>query len=151
MRRIVLVAVSHCIGLAAFCQSPANAPGPAQNPFNSSSSPQSMFTFGGGQPWQGAPFKIPSCNASKSNTKQEAARPGTSRIFQAPCMDPQIFALNAQNSLQAPALPGRKWPQAKSIPIPTEWPNAKFEPIPTEWPNLKMLPVKKPAASDPAK
>ena len=100
-----------------------------------------MFTFGGGQPPQSIPFKVPSCDGLTADPKQQKASPDRAQFFRAPCMDPQIFALNAQNNLQAPALPGGKWPHAKSIPIPTEWPNAKFEPIPTDWRNLKLLPI----------
>ena len=113
MRRIVLLAVSQCIGLTAFCQSPANAPGPALNPFDSSSSPQSLFSFGGGQAWQSAPLKVPSCNGSKVDPKEQKPESDPSHAFHPPCLDSRIFTLNALNNLEPPALPGAKWPHAK--------------------------------------
>ena len=141
MRSIVLIAVSQFIGLAGFCQAPASPSGAGWSPFASSALPESVLTSDGGQGWQAVPFKAPRCEASKANPEQRKGEPNPNPLFHPPCLDPQIFALNAQNRMEAPPLPGGKWNHAKAIPIPTQWPNAKFEPIPTQWPDLKVVPL----------
>ena len=139
MRRMVLFAVSQCIGLTAFCQSPAMLASPSQSGDNQSQAAQGLFEFKPGQFAWNTSAKSPSCNTAQRAA--EAAAPGDSHHFRAPCLDPQIFAMSAENRMQALPLAGGKWAHAKGIPIPTQWPNAKFEPIPTEWPNLKLLPI----------
>ena len=135
----MLLAVSQCIGLTAFCQTPSMLASPSQSGDNQSQADQGLFEFKPGQVAWNTTAKSPSCNTPQSPA--EATAPGYSRVFKAPCLDPQIFAMNAENRMTAPPMPGGKWPRAKAIPIPTEWPNAKFEPIPTEWPNLKVVPI----------
>lgn len=146
MRRIVLLIVSQCIGLTAFCQSPATLSAPPQIGDNQPPTAQGLFEFKPGQFAQNTTVKIPSCNTPQTSLAQPAA-PANSDLSNVPCLDPQIFTLSAQNNLQAPPLPGGRRPHAKSIPIPTQWPNAKFEPIPTDWPNLKLVPLAGQSAS----
>ena len=137
MRRIVLLAVWQCMGLTAFCQAPVNGSAPVQSLFDSTLSPTA----------HGMRFETPLCDNRRADRNQPETQSNPSPILNAPCLDPRVFSLHAQNNLHAPPLPGGKWPHAKSIPIPTQWPDAKFEPIPTDWPKLKMLLIAKPEAT----
>jgi hypothetical protein len=145
MRRIALLAISQCFGIIAFCQSPAPTSETPKIPVTNPASGAQMFVWNGGQFAQTFPSsKLPKprpCDTPNTNQPQSPSRPDVNQLLQAPCMNPQIFALTAQNNLQTPPMPHTPWPLAKAIPIPTQWPNAKVEPIPTTWPDLKLLPL----------
>ena len=141
MRRIALFAVSQCFSIIiALGQAPAVLSGTAQTP-------QPPFNLKSGQFAQNFPSnKILEihCDSPDTNRTQTTSHPDVNQFFRAPCMNPQLFALNAQNYMLLPMPPHSKRPRAKSIPIPTQWPDAKPEPIPTTWPNLKLLPLAEP-------
>lgn len=139
MKLIVLLAVSQCFGLPALCQSPATLGTTSHPGENQPPTAQGLFELQPGVFSWNTSVKSPSCNTPE--TAALPAAPGDRQVLKGPCLDPQILAMSAQNNMQAPPLPGGKWPRAKSIPIPTQWPNAKFERIPTEWPNLKLMPI----------
>jgi len=137
MRRIALLAVSQCFGIIAFCQSPAILSGTAQTP-------QPLFNLNSGQFAQNFPSnKLLElhCDSPDTRRTRSTSLPDVNQPFHVPCMNPQLFALNAEDYMQLPTPPHSPWPQARSIPIPTQWPGAKPEPIPTTWPNLKLLPL----------
>ena len=143
MKRIALLAVSQCFGVIAFCQSPAI---PSEAPqFQPTSPAAQMFVWNTGQFAQTFPssklLKPRSCDTADTKQAQTPSQADANHLLQIPCMNAQILALNAQNSLQPLLTPQTPWPRAKSIPIPTQWPNAKPEPIPTTWPDLKLLPL----------
>src|SRR4051794_28695944 len=139
MRRSALIALSQFIATIAFCQTPMSPSSGLQSlPDESFLQPQ--FSFNSGQLDQGSPSsKLP----KSSYFDRDETRGQTTTLFevnhefQIPPMNLQLFALNAQNSLQIPPPVHGRGPRPKSIPIPTEWPNAKPEPIPTTWANLK--------------
>jgi len=145
MRRIALLAFSQCFCIAVFCQSPEAPSEATQIPATNPMSGAQMFVWNGGQFAQTFPsgklLKPRSCDTPDTNQPQPPSRPDVNQLLQIPCMNPQIFALTAQNNLQTAPMPRTLWPHAKSIPIPTQWPNAKVEPIPTTWPDLKLLPL----------
>ena len=141
MRRVALLAVSQCFGIIAFCQSSFIVASQGQRtPPDTPASVDSLFNQFAKTP---ASTRLPdsSCSASSANQMQPAVSSEKNQLFHIPCMNPQLFALNAEDYMQLPTPPHSPWPQARSIPIPTQWPGAKPEPIPTTWPYLKLLPL----------
>lgn len=51
---------------------------------------------------------------------------------------PWLMAQNNNGTLVLPATRSSRWPETKSVPIPTQWPNARVEQIPTQWPHLRI-------------
>lgn len=140
--------------MIAFCQTPS-VPPKSLGLLPGKSSLQPQFSFNSGQLNQvspSSPFPTFSYFGRDANRSQMTALFELNHEFQIPLMNPELFALNAQNNLQIPPPAHGRGPRAKSIPIPTEWPNAKPEPIPTTWANLKLLPIAESnSASAPAK
>jgi hypothetical protein len=151
-QHLAFLAVLPCFGIIAFCQSPVISSNPDQTPPNRpAASVDSHFEFKSGQFRQISPSaQLPrlSCDGQNPSGNQAPAQSSANHRLPVPCLDPQVFALNAQNSLPFPQ-PRTQRPRAKSIPIPTQWPDAKYEPIPTTWPNLKLLLLAPPNSTSP--
>jgi hypothetical protein len=148
MKRFAVFALFQCLGIMAFCQPAATAPGTAQAAPGKPSAPQPRFTFSSSPFGQISPSTqsggSDSCPSQSATPSPMGAQRSVNPFFHVPCMNLQSLSEMARVNPPvfvppASPLPPRRWPNARSGPLPTQWPNLKFERIPTTWPDLQMM------------